>query len=283
MQDREGHRGLAPIDGVGQLVAGHVARLAEIRLELRRGDACALTVGGSQRAEKALHPPQVLAYVRAQQLRGLRLELDRGAAEVLVQPGLSIPRTADGDVDHLAGDRDGLDQRGGHGTGASGQDQHGRGQRVLDHLDQAGHIGGEEPARVAHDHDTPVDQEGRRQAGVDDRTDIDVVGGATDLLDDQGVVTLAHHLGQEGADLLGHQRRVVALDEVGRGAHRAAPTAATTSRTRQVPLTSCTRKMRQPQARPSAAAPREAGPRSVSSRPSVTPRKVLLDTESRRG
>ena len=153
-----------------------------------------------------------------------------------------------------------------------------------------GRVGRQQAAGLAHHHDPPVDQEGRREAGVDDGSHHELVPRATaDLLDDQHMVTLAHHLGQQRPHLLGHQRGVVTLYQVGRrragvaGAHGASLTAARVSRTRQVPRTSCTRSTRQPHAIPRAAAPREAARRSVSSRSRIRPRKVLLDAERSSG
>ena len=169
---------------------------------------------------------------------------------------------------------------------------------VMALVNEAGHVGGEQPSRLPHDHDALVDQKGWGQAGVDDRAHVDVIARtAADLFDHEGVVALPHHLGQQPAHLLGHERRVVALDEIRRcahsaalirlrsfgRAHSAALTAASASRTRRVPCTSCTRRIRQPQDRPSAAAPRDAGPRSVRSRSNMTPRNVLFDAESSSG
>ena len=116
---------------------------------------------------------------------------------------------------------------------------------------------------LAHHDDPPVHQEGWGQAGVHDGADTQLVAGtAPDLLHDERMVTVTHHLVEEPAHGLGHQGGVVPLDQIdggGRGrAHSASLTAASTSRARQVPLTSCTRTMRQPQAIPSAAAPMEA-------------------------
>ena len=162
-------------------------------------------------------------------------------------------------------------------------------ERVLHDLDQPGHVGGEQPAGLAHDDDAAVDQEGWGEAGVDDGADAQLVAGAAaDLLDDERVVAVAHHLVEQPAHGLGHQGGVVALDQIRREhgagrAHSASLTAASASRARQVPLTSCTRTMRQPQAMPRAAAPMEASRRSVSSRSRILPRKVLFDAESSSG
>ena len=60
--------GLALVDGVGELVARDVARLAEIRRQVVGGDAGALAVGGAQRAEQALDAAEVLADVAGQQV-----------------------------------------------------------------------------------------------------------------------------------------------------------------------------------------------------------------------
>ena len=128
---------------------------------------------------------------------------------------------------------------------------------------------------------------GVRQASTTAPTSSSSPASPSELLDDERVVAVAHHVVEQRAYLLGHQRRVVALDEVGRArlaaAHSASLTAASTSRARQVPLTSCTRTIRQPQAMPSAAAPMEASRRSVSSKSSTWPRKVLLEAESNNG
>ncbi len=223
-----------------------------------------------------------------QQIGSLRLELDRRGTQVFVQPGLAVPGLARRHVDHAAGGGHGLDQRGGDRPSPTDQDEHARRQRVLHHLDQPRHVGGEQPAGLAH-HDHPaVDEEGWGQAGIHDGTDAQLVSGsATDLLDDQRVVAVTHHLVEERADGLGHQGGVVPLDQIDgcrrRPAHSASPMAASTSRARQVPLTSCTRTMRQPHAMPSAAAPMEASRRSVSSKSRILPRKVLFEAESSSG
>ena len=152
-----------------------------------------------------------------QQLRGLRLQLDRRVAEMVLQPRLAISRAADRDVDDLSGRRDGLDDRGRHRAAAADQDQDRRGQGVLDHVDQAGRIGGEEPAGISHDDHALIDEERRREAGIHHGTDVDVVPRtAADLLHHQRVVAVPHHFGQQRAHLLGHQRRVVALDQIRR-------------------------------------------------------------------
>ncbi len=162
------------------------------------------------------------------------------------------------------------------------------GSGSCDHLDQPRHVGRQQAPGLAHDDDPAVDQEGRGQAGVDDGADVQLVArSATDLFHDERVVAVAHHVVEQPTDRLGHQRGVVTLDQVdglGPGsAHSASLTAASTSRARQVPLTSCTRTMRQPQAMPRAAAPMEASRRSVSSKSRILPRNVLLEAESRSG
>ena len=143
-----------------------------------------------------------------QQIGGPRLELHRRGTQVLVQPGLAVPGLARRDVDDLAGRRDRLDQRRRNGPAPADQDEHGRRQRVLHDLDQPGHVGGEQPAGLAHDDHAAVDQEGRGEAGVHDGADAQLVAGAAaDLLDDERVVAVAHHLVEQRADGLGHQRR----------------------------------------------------------------------------
>ena len=226
--------------------------------------------------------------MRSQEVGGPRLELHGRAAEVVVQPRLPLPRLGRRDVDDLPGRADRLDERRGHRPAPTDEDQHRAGERVPDHLDEPGNVGGEQPAGLSHDDDAPVHQEGRRGAGVDDRPDAEILAQATaDLLDHECVVLVAHHIVEQGAHLLGHQRGIVTLDEIGRRhlscAHSASLTAASASRTRHVPLTSWTRTMRQPQAMPSAAAPMEASRRSVSSKLRILPRNVLLDAESRSG
>ena len=110
-----------------------------------------------------------------------------------------------------------------NGAPSPDQNEHGRREGIFDHFDEPGHVGREEPARLPHDHDALVDQEGRGQAGIHHRPHVDVVPRTTtDLLDHEGVVALAHHLGQQPAHLLGHERRVIALDEIRRCAHSAA-------------------------------------------------------------
>ena len=75
-------------------------------------------------------------------------------------------------------------------------------------LDQAGDVRREQPPGLAHHHDAPVHQEGRGQAGVDDGADAQLVARApADLLHHERVVAVAHHLGQQGAHLLGHDAR----------------------------------------------------------------------------
>jgi hypothetical protein len=55
-------------------------------------DAGALAVGGGQRAQEPFDAAEVLADVLAQQLGRLRLQLDRRAPQVVVQPGLAVAR-----------------------------------------------------------------------------------------------------------------------------------------------------------------------------------------------
>ena len=102
---------LALVDGVGQLVARDVARLAEVRRQVVGRDPGALAVGGAQRAEQALDAAEILADVAGQQIGGPRLELHRRGSQMVVQPGLAVPRLARRDVDDLAGRADGLDER----------------------------------------------------------------------------------------------------------------------------------------------------------------------------
>ena len=154
----------------------------------------------------------------------------------------------------------------------------------------AEHVGGEQAAGVTDDHHAPVHQEGRGEAGVHDGADVQLVaGGTADLLHHERMVAVAHHAGKQRPHLLGHDGGVVALDQIDRDgglgprAHAASLTAASASRARHVPRTSCTRTMRQPHAMPSAAAPMDAAPRSVSSKSSTLPKKVLLDAESSSG
>ena len=223
-----------------------------------------------------------------QEVGGSGLQLDGCSAQMVVQPRLALPRLGRRHVDDLPGRLHGLDERRGHRPASPDEHQHRRGQGVLDDLDQPGDVGGEQPPRFAHDHHPAVHQEGGGQAGVDDGADAELLPQTpADLLDDEGVVAFAHQVGQQGAHLLGHQRRIVTLDEIRRrdpsAAHSASSTAASTSRARHVPLTSCTRTMRQPQAMPSAAAPMEASRRSVSSKSRTLPRNVLLDAESKSG
>ena len=106
---------------------------------------------------------------------------------------------------------DRLDQGRRDRAAAGHEHQHGRRERLLDDLDQPGHVGRQQPPGVAHDHHAEVDQEGRGQAGVDDGADVELVArAAADLLDDECVVPVADDLGQERAHLLGDQRGVVA-------------------------------------------------------------------------
>ena len=79
-QHRQRPPRLTLVDGVGQLVARDVARLAEIRREVVGGDPGTLAVGGAQRAEQALDPAEILADVAGQQIGGPRLELHRRRA-----------------------------------------------------------------------------------------------------------------------------------------------------------------------------------------------------------
>ena len=89
------------------------------------------------------------------------------------------------------------------------------GRGSCDDLDQPRHVGGQQAPGLAHDDHPAVDQEGRGQAGVDDRPDAQLVAGAAaDLLDDERVVAVAHHVVEEPADGLGHQRGVVTLDQI---------------------------------------------------------------------
>ena len=217
MEHDQGPPGIALVDGVGQLVARDVARLTEIRGQVLGGDAGPLAVGGAQGAEQALDAAEVLADVGGQQVGGRRLELHRRPAQVVVQPRLALPRLARGHVDDPPGRVHRLDQRCGDRPTAAHQDQHGRRERALDDLDQPGHVGREQPPRLAHHHDAPVHQEGRGEAGVDDGPDAQLLArAATDLLDDEGVVEIAHHLGQQGTHLLGDHGGVVTLDEIRR-------------------------------------------------------------------
>ncbi len=223
-----------------------------------------------------------------QQIGRPRLELHRRRPQMVVQPRLTLTRLARRDVDDLASGADRLDQRRRNGASAADEHQHRRREGVLHHLDQSWRVGRQQPPRLAHHHHAPVDQEGRGQAGVHHGADIELVaGGAADLLHDERVVVVAHHLIEEPAHLLRHQRGVVPLDQIDGGrcrrAHSASLMAARTSRARQVPLTSCTRTMRQPQVIPRAAAAMEASRRSVSSRSRILPRNVLFDAESKSG
>ena len=223
-----------------------------------------------------------------QEVGGPRLELDRPGPQVLVQPCLAVPGLARGDVDDLTRRVHRLDERRRHGPTPADQDEHRRREGVLQDLDQAGGVGGEDPTGLTHHDHAPVHQEGWGEAGVHHRADTQLVARpATDLLDDERMVAVAHHVVDEPAHGLGHERGVVTLDEIHRRrrrrAHSASLTAARTSRARHVPLTSCTRTMRQPQAIPRAAAPMEASRRSVSSRSRILPRNVLFDAESSSG
>ena len=209
---------------------------------------------------------------------------------MVVEPRLAVPRLRGGHIDHPPRRHDGLDDRRGDGAAPAGEDQDGGGERVGDHLDQPRRVGRDQAPGVAHHHHAPLHQERRGHAGVDDRPDAELLsGGTADLFDHERVVPVPDQLAQQSAHLLGHQRGVVAAHQVDRrrrhllGAHAASLMAASASRARQVPRTSCTRTIRQPQAMPSAAAPMDASRRSVSSRPRTPPRKVLLEAESSRG
>ena len=85
---------LALVDGVGQLVARDVARLAEIGREVVGRHPGALAVGGAQRAEETLDTAEILADVAGQQIGGPRLELHRRRPEMVVQPRLALARLA---------------------------------------------------------------------------------------------------------------------------------------------------------------------------------------------
>ncbi len=209
-------------------------------------------------------------------------------AQVVVEPGLPLSRLARRHVDDLAVLLDRLDERRRDGAASADEHQHRRLEGGLDHLDEPRRVGREEPPRLTHHDDALVDEERRRQARIDDRSHIEIVAGAaTDLLDHEGVVAVTDDVGQQRSHLLGHQGGVVPLDEIGRlvtrRGHWASLIAARASRARHVPRTSCTRRMRQPQATPRAAAPMEASRRSVSSRSSTLPRKVLLEAERSKG
>jgi hypothetical protein len=215
VEHRQRLPGLTPIDGLGHCVSGHTARLAEIGGDVLRGEGRSLAVRRAECTEEAFHPPQVLTDVVGKQIRRLAVQLDRGGAQVLVQPALPVAGLGGRDVDHRTAGRDSLDEWRRDGPAPGHEHQHGGGERVLHDLDEPRGIGREQTPRIAHDDDAPVDEERGCEAGVHHRADVQLVpGGATDLLDDQGVVTVAHQVGEEGAHLLGHQGRVVAAYEV---------------------------------------------------------------------
>ena len=89
------------------------------------------------------------------------------------------------------------------------------GSGSCDDFDQPRRIGRQQPAGLADDDDPAVDQEGRGQAGVHDRPDVQFVARVpADLLDDERMVSVAHHVVEQVADGLRDQGGVVALDQV---------------------------------------------------------------------
>ena len=56
VEHAEGGGRIAAVDGVGELVAGDVARFAQVGLEVLDGDAGTRAVGGRQRAQKPFDP-----------------------------------------------------------------------------------------------------------------------------------------------------------------------------------------------------------------------------------
>ena len=160
-------------------------------------------------------------------------------------------------------------------------DQHGRGQRIGDDLDQPGTSAvSRRPASRTTTTRRSIRNGGVMQASTTAPTSSSSPGpppiSSTTNEWSRSPTTSASSV----AHRLGHQRGVVALDQIrprrscaaltagscrslGRHGPRSWPrslTAASASRTRQVPLTSWTRTIRQPQEMPSAAAPREASP-----------------------
>ena len=146
-----------------------------------------------------------------------RVELHRRPAQVVVQPRLALPRLAGRHVDDLAELLDRLHERRRDDAAPTHQDQHRRGERLAHHLDEARHVGGQQAAGFTDHDDAAIDEEGRGQAGIDHGTDVELVPRrSSELLDDERVVAVAHHVVEQRPYLLGHQRRVVALHEVGR-------------------------------------------------------------------
>ena len=113
-----------------------------------------------------------------------------------------------------------FDDGGGHRSAPAHQNEHGRRKRVLNDRDQPWRVGRHETSRLPDDDDPAVHEEGGREAGVHHGAHAELLARSpTDLFDDERVVLVSHHLGQQRPDLLGHQGGVVTLDQVG-GHHR---------------------------------------------------------------
>ena len=128
---RRAASGLALVDGVGQLVARHVARLAEIGRQVvgrRPAPPRRRRRSGRRAAPRPGRDPRPRGAPSRSAAAGV--ELDRRAAQVLVQPRLAVARLARRHVDDLAVLLDRLDERRRDGPAAAHQHQHRRRERL---------------------------------------------------------------------------------------------------------------------------------------------------------
>ena len=193
--------------------------------------------------------------------------------------GTGLAGAGGGGVDHPPDLLDGVEEPGAGLPPAGDEDERGGVERVGQVVDQRLEGVGTPPSDVADDDHPAVGEQRRCGRGIDDRAHCEVV--PRQLLSREGAVGALERVVDGVAHRVGEKHRVLALDQHDGDAHSASMTAARTSRTRQVPATSCTRRIRQPPMRPMAAAASDASRRSSMPRSRNCPRKVLLDADSR--
>jgi hypothetical protein len=207
---------LAGIDGIGEVPRGQRPGHPEERLEFLEGHRGPRTVGGGQRVEQALEATDILPEVLGQVGRRRSLEPDGTGPQLIGQPLGARLAGADRGV-HRAAGPDAPGQRRGN-RAAAGHQHEDRGlEGILQVVRQPFGVRGSQLAGLAQDHHPPFDQERRGGAGVDHRPHIESVEvRPAELLDHQRGIPAAHQSVGQGMDRLGHQGRVVPLDQVGR-------------------------------------------------------------------
>ena len=279
-------RGVAAIDGIGEIPRRHAPGVTEERLDLLGADRRARAERARQHAQQPGEPAHVLAQVAGDEVGRVGVESHRCVLQPRRQPCLAVSALSGrAGVDDVADLLHRVHEALAHLATTADEHERGRRHRVGEVRNERLDVVRAEPAHIASHHDPPFAEERWRLGRVDDRADLVVV--AAQLLDRETGVSVA----EQPADQVGHrladEYRVVAPHEVGSergfGCHTASSTAAIVSHTRRVPFTSWARMIRQPRPTPIAVTAIDASRRWSTSSSRRRPRNVLFDADSNTG